>query len=334
MRSQRRRPAQSGDGQPGTEVRIHGGAEGTRTPDPLHAMEVRYQLRHSPARPQAGAAPSIPGADASAHQTPAPGSREHPGRRSALARSTARRRPDVVLRQRPARPPAALQHRPVGVAQPAEGAPRGQAGRSSRRSIAAAQRARRARRRRASPPSGTARRAARRPRRCAGRRRCASRPPPDRRRPRRDARPRAPRASAARSRVGAGPATAPASTSRRRGSGSTSRPVTRGQRRGGVARPAAGRRTTTASRAARRRARRAAAAAWAAPDVVELRCRAGPGTGSSALHAVRPWRQSTTRRPARHRPTGVAGAASRAAAVARLAAASMTGQSFHSRSSA
>jgi hypothetical protein len=26
------------------------GAEGTRTPDPLHAMEVRYQLRHSPAR--------------------------------------------------------------------------------------------------------------------------------------------------------------------------------------------------------------------------------------------------------------------------------------------
>ena len=28
-----------------------GGAEGTRTPDPLHAMEVRYQLRHSPAAP-------------------------------------------------------------------------------------------------------------------------------------------------------------------------------------------------------------------------------------------------------------------------------------------
>jgi hypothetical protein len=25
------------------------GAEGIRTPDPLHAMEVRYQLRYSPA---------------------------------------------------------------------------------------------------------------------------------------------------------------------------------------------------------------------------------------------------------------------------------------------
>jgi hypothetical protein len=28
--------------------RLTGGAEGTRTPDPLHAMQVRYQLRHSP----------------------------------------------------------------------------------------------------------------------------------------------------------------------------------------------------------------------------------------------------------------------------------------------
>jgi hypothetical protein len=25
------------------------GAEGSRTPDPLHAMQVRYQLRYSPA---------------------------------------------------------------------------------------------------------------------------------------------------------------------------------------------------------------------------------------------------------------------------------------------
>ena len=33
-----------------------GGAEGTRTPDPLHAMQMRYQLRHSPnvASPQCG----------------------------------------------------------------------------------------------------------------------------------------------------------------------------------------------------------------------------------------------------------------------------------------
>jgi hypothetical protein len=27
---------------------LESGAEGTRTPDPLHAMQVRYQLRHSP----------------------------------------------------------------------------------------------------------------------------------------------------------------------------------------------------------------------------------------------------------------------------------------------
>lgn len=35
------------------------GAEGIRTPDPLHAMEVRYQLRYSPAAPEGPA--SIPG---------------------------------------------------------------------------------------------------------------------------------------------------------------------------------------------------------------------------------------------------------------------------------
>ena len=29
-----------------------GGAEGIRTPDPLHAMQVRYQLRHSPDAPE------------------------------------------------------------------------------------------------------------------------------------------------------------------------------------------------------------------------------------------------------------------------------------------
>ena len=36
----------------GPELRFLGGAEGIRTPDPLHAMEVRYQLRYSPARPE------------------------------------------------------------------------------------------------------------------------------------------------------------------------------------------------------------------------------------------------------------------------------------------
>ena len=32
-------------------IRSFGGSEGTRTPDPLHAMQVRYQLRHRPATP-------------------------------------------------------------------------------------------------------------------------------------------------------------------------------------------------------------------------------------------------------------------------------------------
>src|SRR5689334_4479183 len=34
---------------PASHLQVLGGAEGIRTPDPLHAMEVRYQLRYSPA---------------------------------------------------------------------------------------------------------------------------------------------------------------------------------------------------------------------------------------------------------------------------------------------
>ena len=37
-----------------TEVRKIGGAKGIRTPDLLHAMQTRYQLRHSPALPPTG----------------------------------------------------------------------------------------------------------------------------------------------------------------------------------------------------------------------------------------------------------------------------------------
>src|SRR5215213_8037985 len=44
-------------------IRGFGGSEGTRTPDPLHAMQVRYQLRHRPVRP-------VRGNELSLHQPP------------------------------------------------------------------------------------------------------------------------------------------------------------------------------------------------------------------------------------------------------------------------
>ena len=40
-------------------IRGFGGSEGTRTPDPLHAMQVRYQLRHRPVRPVRGNVSSL-----------------------------------------------------------------------------------------------------------------------------------------------------------------------------------------------------------------------------------------------------------------------------------
>ncbi len=46
---QKTRPAEGQAGFPCTScLNFSSGAKGTRTPDPLHAMQVRYQLRHSP----------------------------------------------------------------------------------------------------------------------------------------------------------------------------------------------------------------------------------------------------------------------------------------------
>lgn len=53
-----------------------GGAEGIRTPDPLHAMEVRYQLRYSPVSPEhlvSADRNSIPAATSGSHQPARPG---------------------------------------------------------------------------------------------------------------------------------------------------------------------------------------------------------------------------------------------------------------------
>ena len=95
---------------------VCGGAEGIRTPDPLHAMEVRYQLRYSPLRvllPWWGATVKF------THATPRPTKSASGRRRTGLRRHPGRRVPRV---QHPPVPPLA-QLTPVAVAETAEQAP-------------------------------------------------------------------------------------------------------------------------------------------------------------------------------------------------------------------
>src|SRR4051794_14734889 len=97
-----------------------GGAEGTRTPDPFHAMEVRYQLRHSPA-PARGHRPRR-----SETMLPGPGPPGPNGVSTRLSGLVAddlqRQGPGVVLLQHP--PVAVLaQEAPVAVVEPADDRP-------------------------------------------------------------------------------------------------------------------------------------------------------------------------------------------------------------------
>src|SRR3954462_3622218 len=86
------------------------GAEGIRTPDPLHAMQVRYQLRHSP-----GNAASLAGARRVTE--------DHGRSAGVVAGLLLRRTPGVVLLQTPAAAVVA-HHRPPAVAEGSEPPPR------------------------------------------------------------------------------------------------------------------------------------------------------------------------------------------------------------------
>src|SRR3954464_3525835 len=85
-----------------------GGAEGIRTPDPLHAMEVRYQLRYSPAT-----APGVPALTAPQAYTTRGGPFEPVVRGASEAGASGAVSPQASIRQ-PARPGAITPQPPLG----------------------------------------------------------------------------------------------------------------------------------------------------------------------------------------------------------------------------
>src|SRR5690606_31210031 len=96
---------------------INGGAKGIRTPDLFHAMEARYQLRHSPALPCGSNE-----CRRSGRSLPTRARRDlrrtaRPARAPPLPAPTSARGTHVVLRQTPRGSPRAggVQHRPVAV---------------------------------------------------------------------------------------------------------------------------------------------------------------------------------------------------------------------------
>ncbi|GAB3214188.1 hypothetical protein GCM10027294_52460 [Marinactinospora endophytica] len=92
------------------------GAMGIRTPDLLHAMEARYQLRHSPEWE------SVPGLPADSQNNSGIRAIRRNGRCSAVVAEhpLLRQRPRVVLQQPPAAGAHLLQHRPGAVTEGAQ----------------------------------------------------------------------------------------------------------------------------------------------------------------------------------------------------------------------